>query len=212
MNEKDTPENSQNADVQTHGDGAGPMYHRVYAVDVPVTYDSALKTMKQVMADPNAFSAQLIASFVKTKGEAGVLRNDDEFMVHITGPWQGPVRVSQVTENSFTLLTLAGHLEAGQICFRLLRTPVEKVRFEIESVTRSKDIVVDLFYDKLRLAQFAQTKMWELFCRSFAQKSLAENGRESEPLPDVHVRTQRQDTETGQWKDVSDQFGAKAIS
>lgn len=160
------------------------------------------------MADPNAFSPQLIARFEKTKGEPGRLVVGDEFMVHLTAPWEGPVRVSQVSDASFTFLTLDGHIEAGQIQFRLVRLPDDRTRFEIESVTRSKDRIVDLFYDKLRLAQLAQTGMWEIFCKSVAEKSFEENGVTAE-LPTVAVKTERQDQETGQWTDVSDQFGAQ---
>ena len=202
----------QKLDVQTQSEGAGPMYHRVYAVDLPVTYDAALKVMKEMMADPNPFSPKLIATFEKTRGDTGVLRVDDEFLVRITGPWQGPVRVAQVTDSSFTLLTLNGHIEAGHINFRLMDRPDGNGRFEIESVTRSKDLIVDFFYDKLRLAQFAQTEMWELFCKSFAKKSLEANGLPETDLPEVEVKTERQDRATGHWEDVSGQLGANAIS
>jgi hypothetical protein len=201
----------QSHDVQTQGEGAGPMYHRVYAIDVPVPYDQALKTMKKMMADPNPFSPKMIATFEKTKGRAGRLEKGDEFIVHITGPWQGPVRVSQVGESSFTLLTLNGHIEAGQIQFRLVRCENGTARFEIESLTRSKDQIVNLFYDKLRLAQFAQTEMWELFCKEFAARSLGPSASKDR-VPEVKVKTERQDRETGEWTDVSGQIGSKGIS
>jgi len=190
-------------EIQTQSDGAGPMYHRIYAVDLAVDYDKALKTMHQVMSDPNVFSPQAIARFEKTAGRPGVLAEGDEFMVHITAPWNGPVRVAHVNENSFSLLTREGHIEAGRIEFRLVRRG-ERARFEIESLTRSKDQIVNFFYDKLRLAQFAQTEMWELYCKAFAEHA-------STPKPKIDVRTERQDRETGQWVDVSDQFGAQGL-
>lgn len=205
------------ADIQTHSDGAGPLYHRVYAIDVPVSYERALKTMHDVMVNPNAFSPQLIATFEKTKGRPDRLAVDDEFIVHISGPWDGPVRVSQVSDASFTLLTLKSHIEAGHIQFRLISRENDLSRFEIESVTRSRDTLVNFFYDKLRLAQFAQTEMWELFCKQFASQAISEtkDGESSDsPLsvPAVEVKTERQDRETGQWMDVSDQLGANGIS
>ncbi len=203
---------AKSLNVQTQSEGAGPTYHRVYAVDLPVPYDQAMKTMKLMMGDPNQFSPKMIATFEKTRGEAGVLRVDDEFMVHITGPWQGPVRVSQVTDSSFTLLTLNGHMEAGHIHFRMVNRHNGNGRFEIESLTRSKDQIVDFLYDKLRLAQFAQTQMWESFCKSFAQKSLEAIGLLKVDVPKVELKTERQDRTTGHWEDVSDQLGANAIS
>jgi len=36
------------------------------------------------------------------------------FFIHITGPWNGPLSVSHVTENSFRVVTIAGHLETGE--------------------------------------------------------------------------------------------------
>lgn len=190
-------------EIQTAGEGTGPMYHRIYAVDLNADYESALKTMHHVMSDPNAFSPQVIARFEKTYGQPDRLCEGDEFMVHLSAPWKGPVRVAHVNENSFSLLTRQGHIEAGRIEFRLVRRG-HLSRFEIESVTRSKDQVVNFFYDKIRLAQFAQTEMWELFCKAFAEQAMT-------PSPKIEVRTERQDRETGRWEDVSHQFGAQGF-
>ena len=201
--DRDNTQKTEGLEVQPASDGVGPRYHRVYSVDLPDSYESVFPTMRNLMLDPNAFSPQLIATFEKTKGLPDELNVDDEFMVHLSAPWKGPVRVSQVGETTFTLVTLDGHIEAGQIQFSLLRKPEGGVRFEIESVTRSKDRIVDFFYDKLRLAQFAQSEMWEEFCRNFAAKA---NGTNEVPL--VQVRTEKQNRETGLWQDVSDQFGA----
>ncbi len=198
---------TKDLEVQTENDGAGPRYHRVYSIDFAASYDHAKKTMDALKADPNIFSPTLIATFEKTTGAPGELAVGDEFMVHITGPWQGPVRVSQVTESSFTLLTLEGHLEAGQIQFSLHQSPEGGAHFEIESLTRSKDRLVDFLYDKLRFAMFAQSEMWELFCKNFAEKATG-----GEKAPDVRIRTERQDLKTGSWTDVSDQLGTHGVS
>ena len=198
---------TEKLEVQTSSEGAGPRYHRVYSIDLPVPFERAADSMAQLKADPNLFSPSLIAKFEKTKGATGHLKVDDEFMVHISGPWQGPVRVSQATDLSFTLLTLEGHLEAGQIQFSLHRNAHGNARFEIESITRSRDKLVDFFYDKIRFAMFAQSQMWELFCKNFAVKAMGEG----EP-PDVQIRTEKQDRDTGLWSDVSDQLGARGIT
>ena len=206
MDERDPAKKTENLEVQVTGDGVGPRYHRVYSVDLPDSYESVLSTMRHLMTDPNAFTPSLIAKFEKTKGSADVLQVGDEFMVHLSAPWKGPVRVSQVSETSFTLVTLDGHIEAGQIQFSLHRLPEGGSRFEIESLTRSKDRIVDFFYDKLRLAQFAQSEMWVEFCRNFATEA---GGGSS--VPEVQVRTEKQNRETGLWQDVSDQFGARGF-
>ena len=47
------------------------------------------------------------------------MRVGDEFVVRMPGPWDGPVRVVERDPDArFRLVTLAGHLEAGQIEFR----------------------------------------------------------------------------------------------
>ena len=73
--------------------------------------------MAQLQADPDAAAPGEFATFVKVRGGEGGMRVGDEFVVRMAGPWDGPVRVVDVTDASFRLVTLAGHLEAGQIEF-----------------------------------------------------------------------------------------------
>lgn len=203
--------------VQTQGDGAGPRYHRIYSVDLPVTFERAQKTMHELMVNPNAFTPELIATFEKTRGAENDLQVDDEFLVRISGPWNGPVRVTQVGAASFTLVTLQGHLEAGQIQFSLHSRDDGHARFVIESFTRSKDFLVNFIYDKLRFAQFMQSEMWQLVCENFAENAMdLEKTKaittDKKDLPPVKISTLRQDLESGIWEDVSDQVGAQGLN
>jgi hypothetical protein len=59
--------------------------------------------------------------FEKVGGEMDSLAVGDEFVVRMPGPWDGPARVVSRTPTSFRLATLDGHLEAGQIEFRVSR-------------------------------------------------------------------------------------------
>jgi Domain of unknown function (DUF1990) len=77
------------------------------------------------------------------------------------GPWDGPVRVAKTSPRSFRLVTLAGHLEAGQIEFRA--TNGDQVGFEIESWARSGDRLSELLYDRLRISKEVQFHMWTSF-------------------------------------------------
>jgi uncharacterized protein (UPF0548 family) len=86
----------------------------------------------------------------------------DEFVVRMPGPWDGPVRVVSVTPSSFRLVTLAGHLEAGQIEFTASRDG-DMVVFDIESWARSGDRLSDLLYDRMRMAKEIQLHMWTSF-------------------------------------------------
>ncbi|RYZ76091.1 MAG: DUF1990 family protein [Proteobacteria bacterium] len=190
-------------DVQTIGDGVGPRYHRVYTVDLPVTLERARETMSELKKDINAFSPQWIATFDKKKGDPGELNLGDEILVRISGPWNGPVRVTEVTNEGFAFCTLDGHIEAGNIHFKISRASENTTKFEIESVTRSRDQIVNFFYDKIRFAMLAQTEMWELFCQNFAKHAT----RDEDLKPEVVVKTERQDEKTGIWEDVSHELG-----
>jgi hypothetical protein len=91
------------------------------------------------------------------------MRQGDEFVVRMPGPWDGPVRVVRRDEASFRLATLDGHLEAGEIEFRAAPDG-DALRFEIESWARAGDRLSALLYNKLRLAKEIQLNMWSHFC------------------------------------------------
>jgi hypothetical protein len=104
-----------------------------------------------------------MAVFRKTRGADSGLRAGDELVVRMPGPWDGPVRVASRDETSFRLVTLDGHLEAGQIEFRAVPDG-DALRFEIESWARAGDRLADVLYNRLRLAKEIQLNMWTHFC------------------------------------------------
>jgi len=79
--------------------------------------------------------------------------------VRMPGPWDGPVRVVEVTPTSFRFATLDGHLEAGQIEWRAQEIP-GGLRFEVESWSRPGDRLSDLAHHHLRMAKEVQLHMW----------------------------------------------------
>lgn len=178
-------------------DGVGPVHHRVYAIVIPKPIESVRPVMRQLQADPNEFSPQILAKFEKTVGPTGSLNKDDEFMIRITGPWNGPVRVAEVAEDQFRLVTLEGHMEAGEIKFELLKEDARCI-FLIESLARSRDSVIDFVYDKVPIAKLAQSEMWEAFCKNFAEKAV-----ESKDLVgEVEMLVERKDETTGRWEKI----------
>jgi hypothetical protein len=142
--------------------GVGPMLHRSYAVRIAGSSMAPSALIDLVSAKLNQASPEM-AVFRKTQGAPGALREGDEFIVRMPGPWDGPVRVVRRAENSFRLATLAGHLEAGEIEFRA-EPDGDAVRFEIESWARAGDRLSALLYNKLRLAKEIQLNMWSHFC------------------------------------------------
>lgn len=157
--------------VQTTDEGHGPLFFRSYHLDLrhPVVEASAL--MARVQADINSFCPFEVARFEKTHGEPGTLRRGDEFYIHIRAPWDGPVRVAAVEPHEFRLVTLAGHMEAGAVRFRVLERPGGIVRFEIASCARSSGALMDVAYDVLRVARGGQERMWSRFCEKVCDAS-----------------------------------------
>jgi hypothetical protein len=185
------PDPPGRAPLQPPSEGAGPRFHRRYCVDVADPALGPEDLMALVGRDPDAFSPAEIARFEKTRGAEGRLAVGDEFLVRISSPWNGPVRVIACAPRSFTLGTLEGHLEAGQIRFAAGEHPSVPgaLRFTIESWARSRDGPVDLAYDKVGVAQKAQEAMWTFFCDRVAT---AAGGRK---LGEIEVLTEREANE-----------------
>jgi Domain of unknown function (DUF1990) len=147
---------------QRLADGVGQMLHRNYAVRIAGSRMSPAALMDQVAVSLNQAAPEM-AVFRKTRGSDAGLRDGDEYLVRMPGPWDGPVRVVHTGAASFRFATLAGHLEAGEIEFRA--SPDDGgLRFEIESWARAGDRMADLLYNRLRLAKEIQLNMWSHFC------------------------------------------------
>ena len=153
------PSGVERAELQGPSTGAGPLFHRRYRTRIRAARLGPDGLLNLVAADPDRVAPSEFATFQKLRGEEGVMRVDDEFVVRMPGPWDGPVRVVDVQPASFRLATLEGHLEAGQIEFRAARED-GLVAFAIESWARSADRLSDLLYDRLRMSKEIQLHMW----------------------------------------------------
>ena len=146
-------------ELQLPEHGAGPLFHRRYSVRIRDSQSSPEELMALVSGAPDRVAPTEFASFQKVHGEEGRMAFGDEFVVRMPGPWDGPVRVVDVQPTSFRLVTLAGHLEAGQIEFTVGRDD-DRLVFNIESWARSGDRLSDLLYDRVRMAKEIQLHMW----------------------------------------------------
>ncbi|MGI8806047.1 MAG: DUF1990 family protein [Thermoleophilaceae bacterium] len=149
-------------ELQTLEHGAGPLFHRRYRARIRSAALSKEALIDRLSGDPDRAAPSELASFQKVRGEKGTMRVGDEFVVRMPGPWDGPVRVVDVTPSSFRLATLTGHLEAGQIEFRAAGGAGNLV-FTIESWARSGDRLCEVLYDRLRMAKEVQLHMWTSF-------------------------------------------------
>jgi hypothetical protein len=170
-------------EVQEPGDGAGPLFHRRYRTRIRDTDHTPESLIELVSGNVDRVAPTEFASFQKVTGEDGELRVGDEYVVRMPGPWDGPVRVVDRTPSSFRLVTLASHLEAGQIEFRARREG-ELLVFEIESWARSGDRLSNLLYTHLRMAKETQLHMWISMLERVAERS---GGRMTDGI-DIHTR------------------------
>jgi hypothetical protein len=156
------PEDVADEEVQRVPHGAGPLFHRRYAARIRRPRLSPEQLMARVQRDPDCAAPTEFATFKKASGDGDRMRPGDEYVVRMPGPWDGPVRVVDVSERSFRLMTLQGHLEAGQIVFRASGGG-ERMEFEIESWARGGDRLSNLLYHHLRMSKEVQLHMWTSF-------------------------------------------------
>jgi uncharacterized protein (UPF0548 family) len=158
------PGDADSAGLQRFEDGTGPLVHRLYRTRIVGSAKTPERLMEAIVADLDRIAPSEFATFQKIAGDEGRLRVGDEYVVRMPGPWDGPVRVLASSPTSFRLATLPGHLEAGQIEFRL-GSDHRSIEFEIESWARSGDRFSDLLYTRLRLSKEVQLHMWSSVLR-----------------------------------------------
>jgi hypothetical protein len=147
--------------------GAGPLFHRRYEARIRRPRLTAEALVDLLGRDPNRASPTEFARFRRVGGATERIRVNDELLVHMPGPWNGPVRVAEVTPTSFRFVTLDGHLEAGQIEFSAADDD-DALQFRIESWARSGDRLSNVLYEHLRMAKEIQLHMWSSFLERVA--------------------------------------------
>jgi hypothetical protein len=156
--------------LQRASAGCGAAFRRRYRVRIAGSLLAASELMAIIRNDPNVACPLEIARFERDDRCGESVDVGEEMRVRLPGPWNGPVRVVDVTELSFRLATLRGHMEAGEIEFRA-RDESDHLVFEIESWARSNDRVFDFLYARLGIASELQLDMWAYFLERVAQVS-----------------------------------------
>jgi hypothetical protein len=177
--------------VQLPGEGFGVLFHRRYSVVIDRPRLRGRRLMERIKSDLADFSPRVLARFKKIKGHPRIMRVGDEYAITILGPWNGDVRVAEVTPTSFTFLTLEGHPEAGQITFAVTghASRPGAICFEINSWARSRDMLVSLSYREGKIGKEVQKNAWVTFCERVAEAS---GGTQ---YGEVEVTTEERDVE-----------------
>jgi hypothetical protein len=153
------------ATVQRPADGVGPLYHRRYSIAFTDADLSCEDIVQRLRRDPNEAVPSEISRF-EPVGDIGdrSLQEGDELLVRLPGPWNGPVRVIEATPTFFRLVTLEGHMEAGEIEFSASRNERGWLVFSIESWACSGDRLFHFLYSRFGVAREMQLHMWSHFC------------------------------------------------
>jgi hypothetical protein len=158
-------------EVQSVHDGVGPLFHRRYRVGIRDSELAPEQLMHTVKRDLNAVAPTAFARFERVLGDGDSLTVGDEFVVRMPGPWDGPVRVIAESPRAFRLATLDGHLEAGQIEFRVASEDDGRLGFTIESWARSADRLSNFLYHRVSMAKEVQLHMWISFLEGVGKLS-----------------------------------------
>ena len=149
--------------------GYGKLVHRRYSIAFDCN-KSSQEVLQEIALDLNPYCHEAMATFEKENGASNSMEVGDDYLIRISGPWHGPVRVIEKDETSFTLATRDGHLEAGFIEFKVDDVSPHKCRLSIQSWATSGGPLVWITYSLLRVTKFAQTAMWTEFCTRVAER------------------------------------------
>jgi len=175
------------AGSQPSEDGTGALVHRRYEITLPdraVSKDIVIRLMQLHLTE---LAPAALANFEKSEGQDAVFRVGDEYEITMLGPWNGDVRVAEMLADSFTLVTLEGHPEAGHIRFSVEDDTEHpgNLRVQIESFARARDTVVEVAYGTLGIGKQMQTEVWV----TFLQRLSALAGITTRP--EVHIMTEQ---------------------
>ncbi len=104
----------------------------------------------------------------------------DEYHITMFGPWNGRVRVAEVSDRAFTFVTLKGHPEAGFITFVVNKVPhrSDVLAVSIESWARARSEAVNAAYDTIEAGREMQTEVWITFLQRIAELAGCKNAPE----------------------------------
>ena len=155
--------------LQLPSKGYGRLIHRRYSIEFECNQPHH-DVLAEISHDLNLFCNEAMASFEKLTGASDCMAVGDEYVIRISGPWNGPVRVIDKDETSFSLATRDDHLEAGFIEFKLTGQPEKGCRLTIQSWATAGGPLVWLTYSAFRVTKLAQTAMWTEFCTKVADR------------------------------------------
>lgn len=150
--------------LQLADEGAGPLLERDYWCVIRNCRYSPRQIVATVRRHFAAFAPAELVVFRPKEREG--LQLGDEVDLRIAGAGGARVRVTHVSDRSFSLATLEGHPEAGRITFGSYRNRRGDVLFHIRSRARSKSRLRRAGF--LAAGEVMQTSAWSEFVNRVA--------------------------------------------
>ena len=168
--QRPTRERAAGPDAQLERAGAGALVHRRYEVVLPLAGLQPEDLLRLMQRHLSELAPSALADFTKTAGSELAFRTGDEYEVTMLGPWNGRVRVTELSETAFTLVTLDGHPEVGHITFSAMRQSGldDRAVVLIESWARARDALVNAAYSTMRIGKQLQAEVWITFLQRLA--------------------------------------------
>jgi hypothetical protein len=117
--------------------GLGPLAHHLCAATVRAPKLAPEQLLAIIAANPNVIAPTEVLRFERPPGKPGSLQKDDELLIRMAGPWNGPMRVTERGDDRLRLGALLGHAQQGQIELRV-RGHDNHNGIEIEIQTRER--------------------------------------------------------------------------
>ena len=178
----DPPPDRPHARLQPRSVGVGPITMRTFSAELRDAVLSPTELIDELRIDPNHLTSNLLAGFTRDDRPARCLAVDDELVVEIPGPWDGPCRVDSIEPDRIVMSTLDGHLEAGHIAFETLPSTTgddTAYTFRVRSWARAGDAGFAALHLVLPIGKELQTAMWSAMCE---RAVVVSGGRRVGPL------------------------------
>ncbi|MBD64760.1 MAG: hypothetical protein CME62_06110 [Halobacteriovoraceae bacterium] len=155
----------ENLEIQPIDRGYGPVKIQTYELEMTEGCHEAEKLFHKLLEDINICAPQSLGKYKSPTGNIKLIQ-DKRLLVHLRGPYNGPIIVEEANESYFRFSTLQYHQEAGFIEFFLDKNRRDAI-LKIRSTSRAGDKLFNIAFNYLPLGSKIQDAMWVGFLKKF---------------------------------------------
>lgn len=173
-------------EVQVVDDGMGDLYKKTFTIPIQVNFNKLQHHFKDFKSDMNKYSKNPIAKLPDKSICKSGLEEGNRILIELLGPYNGPVVVTESSENNLKLQTLENHPKAGYIEFSITKSATVPHFFRVDTYSRSKDYLFHLARSKTQVVSKIQDTVWIDLCIHF--KSIVEQIEVSNISKDIVLK------------------------